>query len=119
MRIVLTVGDHEQNGFVALAKWSHLEEAEARAAIDAVDASIPEEAEPDIETAAFTFILDLMNENGDLIDNSKRQLPTQTAMALAPDQVRQWLEERPDPDSVLCRHIPEAVRRALNGGTDG
>ena len=109
-RVVLTVADHEQNGFVSLAKWSGLTEAEALEFISATDASVCDESEPDIKTAPFTFIMDLMDDNGDLIDNGKRMLPTQTAMALAPEQVRQWLEERPEPDSVMSRYIPEARR---------
>lgn len=115
-RVVLTVADHEQNGFVALAKWSHLTEPEARAFIEATDASVCDDAEPDVKTAPFTFILDLMNDNHDLVDTGKRMLPTQIAMSLAPDAVRRWLEERPDPDSVMDRFVPEAGRSALTDG---
>ena len=99
--VELTVGDHEQNGFVHLARWQFHDEASARAFIEAENAAIPEGAEPDHMTDAFTFILDLHEgvrcEN--MTDNSKN-LPMQSAMRLAPDQVRQWLDERPEPDSV-------------------
>lgn len=104
--IILTVADHDQNGFVALARSPAMTEAEARAFIEAKDALVTDESEPDIATGPFTFILDLMEANGDCIDTGKRCLPTQIAMSLAPEQVRQWLDERPDPDSVMDRHIP-------------
>ena len=97
--VELTVGDHEQNGFVHLARWQFPDEAAARAFIDAENAAIPDGAEPDHLTDAFTFILDLHEgvrcEN--MVDNS-RNLPMQSAMRLAPEQVQTWLIERPDPD---------------------
>lgn len=100
--VELTVGDHEQNGFVHLARWQFPDEASARAFIDAENAAIPDGAEPDHKTDAFTFILDLHEgercEN--MVDNS-RNLPTQSAMRLAPDQVRWWLDKRPEPDEML------------------
>jgi hypothetical protein len=106
-QVILTVADHDQNGFVALAKWPNLSEAEARAFIDAQDALVNDESEPDIKTAAFTFILDLMDdENRDLVDTGKRQLPMQIAMSLAPDQVRRWLDERPVPDLAISHAVP-------------
>jgi hypothetical protein len=90
--VVLTVVDHEQNGFVSLARWEFPNEAAARAFMAAEDAAIPEGAEPDSRDpdVAFTFLLDL--DNG-------RNLPLQAAMRLAPDQIREWLTERPDPDT--------------------
>ena len=100
--VELTVGDHEQNGFIHLARWQFPDEAAARAFIAAENAAIPEDAEPDAKTDAFTFILDLHEgvrcEN--MVDNSKN-LPMQSAMRLAPEQVQQWLAERPDPDSAV------------------
>ena len=99
--VELTVGDHEQNGFVHLARWQFLSAAAARAFIAAENEAIPQGAEPDHKTDAFTFILDLHEgvacEN--MVDNS-RNLPLQSVMRLAPDQVQRWLNERPDPDSV-------------------
>lgn len=99
--VQLTVGDHEQNGFVGVARWQFPDEPAARAFIDAENAAIPEGAEPDHKTDAFTFILDLHSgtrcEN--MIDTS-RNLPLQSAMRLAPEQVQGWLTERPEPDSV-------------------
>lgn len=103
--VVLTAADHDQNGFVALAVWPHITEREARAFIARADACVCDNAEPDVKTAAFTFILDLWR-GSDCIDNGKRHLPTQVAMSLAPEQVRAWLDERPDPDSVIERRIP-------------
>lgn len=111
MHVVLTVADHEQNGFVALARWPDMPEADARTFIATEDASITDENEPDIKTGPFTFILDLIDANGDMIDNSKRCLPTQNAMALAPEQVRRWLAERPVPDDVLGNAIPLLAAR--------
>jgi hypothetical protein len=99
--VELTVGDHEQNGFVHLARWQFPDEASARAFIDAENAAIPDGAEPDHMTEPFTFILDLHEgvRCDNMVDNS-RNLPMQSAMRLAPDQVRAWLDERPEPDSV-------------------
>jgi hypothetical protein len=75
--VTLTVADHEQNGFVALARWNFPDEVAARA-----------------------FILDLHDERGDTVDDS-RNLPMQSVMRLAPVQVSEWLDERPDPDTRL------------------
>lgn len=112
-RVVLTAADHERNGFVSLARWPLMSEAEARAFIEAADAQVSDESEPDIKTAPFTFILDLMEvTNGDLLDTGKRCLPTQVGMSLAPEQVRQWLDERPDPDSVMHRFVPQIALSA-------
>ena len=66
---------------------------------------VPAEAEPDIKTAPFTFILDL-EVNGDMIDNGKLLLPTQNAMKLAPAEVRGWVEQRPEPDDCIGRPVP-------------
>jgi hypothetical protein len=104
--VILTVGDHEQNGFVHLARWRFADEAEARRFIAEQDARVPEEAEPDHMTEPFTFILDLMAGPCDMIDNSERNLPMQNAMALAPEQVRHWLDERPEPDDAASHSIP-------------
>lgn len=103
--IVLTVADHEQNGFVALAAWRGMALSEAHEHIAGIDASIDDEMEPDIDTAPFTFILDLW-EGDDCIDSGARLLPTQIAMSLAPEQVRGWLDSRPEPDSLLFEPIP-------------
>lgn len=99
--VELTVGDHEQNGFVHLARWQFTSEAAARAFIAAENEAIPEGAEPDHMTEPFAFLLDLHEGTrcDNMVDNS-RNLPLQSAMRLAPDQVRNWLNERPDPDSV-------------------
>jgi hypothetical protein len=110
--VILTAADHEKNGFVALAQWPNLSEARAREFIAVADEHVSDESEPDIKMAAFTFVLDLMEGPYDCIDNGKRCLPTQVAMSLAPEQVRRWLEERPDPDSVIDRAVP-----ALSQGT--
>ncbi len=114
MNIVLTVADHEQNGFVALAAWNDLPEAEARALISAIDASISDEAEPDNKTAPFTFILDLINGDQDLLDTGDRFLPMQIAMAIAPAEVQWWLNERPVPDSVCHQKTPILSIAALS-----
>lgn len=100
--VTLTVADHEQNGFVALARWNFPKEVAARAFIAAENAAIPDGAEPDHRDpdVAFNFILDLHDERGDTVDDS-RNLPLQSVMRLAPDQVREWLTERPDPDTRL------------------
>lgn len=114
MSVILTVADHEQNGFVALARWTGLSEEEARTFITSIDDIVDDEAEPDNETAAYAFILDLMDDaNGDCLDTGKRMLPTQIAMSLAPFQVRRWLAERPVPDCVRNQTVPVLGRPAL------
>lgn len=105
VEVVLTVADHEKNGFIALARWQFSDEAKARSFIAEQDANVPAEAEPDIKTAPFTFILDL-EVNGDMVDNGKRLLPTQSAMTLAPDQVREWIDQRPEPDDCILKRVP-------------
>jgi hypothetical protein len=104
--VILTVADHDQNGFVSLAIWPGLSEADARRFISDADALVSDDNEPDIKTAAFTFILDLIDQRSGMIDNGKRLLPTQVAMSLAPDQVQDWLNERPRPDDVIYRSVP-------------
>jgi len=103
--VVLTVADHEQNGFVSLARWIFPDEAAARTFIEAENAAIPEGAEPDHRDpdVAFTFILDLWDGpdySAGTVDNS-RNLPMQSVMRLAPDQVSRWLDERPNPDGEM------------------
>lgn len=106
MQIILTVADHEQNGFVELAAWKHLSDEEARELIAKVDGLVSDEMEPD-ETSSFAFILDLKSDDGwDLTDTGTRTLPTQVAMRLAPDAVQDWLDERPVPDTVFHRPSP-------------
>ncbi|MBB2158031.1 hypothetical protein HLH33_17310 [Gluconacetobacter diazotrophicus] len=112
MDIILTVGDHEKNGFVALARWPGLAEAEARQVIGRMDAQVIPDAEPDNATAAFAFILDLW-DRGDLIDTGKRLLPLQDAMRIAQEPVSRWLSERPEPDDVLHRAVPALPRSSL------
>lgn len=112
--VELTVGDHDQNGFVHLARWQFPDEAAARAFIATENAAIPAGAEPDHMTEPFTFILDLHEgvrcEN--MVDNS-RNLPMQSAMRLAPDQVQWWLNARPEPDSMIDLNSPLLPTPAL------
>lgn len=115
--VILTVGDHEKNGCIHLARWAFATEAAARIFIAEQDAIVDADAaEPDVTTSPFTFILDLMAGNYDLIDTGERNLPLQNAMALAPEQVRRWLDERPEPDDCISRPVP-LLRAAASGGT--
>lgn len=97
--VILTVADHEKNGFISLARWEFPNERAARAFMAAEDAAIPEGAEPDHmdPDTAFNFLLDLASARYETVDNG-RNLPLQQAMRLAPEQVRVWLDERPNPD---------------------
>jgi hypothetical protein len=106
MMIALTVADHERNGFIELAAWKGLDEATARAFVDKIDSTVTPDMEPDHDDAPFWFILDLKDGRLDLVGTSERMLPTQVAMMLAPEQVKEWLETRPDPDSRLGRSAP-------------
>lgn len=104
--IVLTVADHEKNGFIELAQWPGLDEAVALELIRTVDKTVTDDSEPDKENAPYWFILDLKNGNHDLVETSQRLLPTQVAMKLAPEQVQVWLNERPNPNRLLGRAVP-------------
>lgn len=100
--VELTVGDHIQNGFCHIARWLFPDEAQARAFIQNENDLIDDGAEPDHMVEDYTFILDLHEGDitltgGELVDTS-RNLPLQSAMRLAPDLVREWLENRPDPN---------------------
>jgi hypothetical protein len=121
----LTACDHEQNGYVGLALWMADTLDDAMAAVARVNAMCPEEAQPDPKTEPFSFILDVhTGENGlcfDHIDDSV-SLPMQIAMRLAPDQVRAWLQTRPQPGAD-DRYPPTLGRAgdiaALQEATDG
>jgi hypothetical protein len=118
MEVILTVADHEENGFVHIARWTGHSEQSAREFVSAVDASVDPEAEPDIKSAPFTFILDIFDpQNWNLIDTGKRQLPLQIAMGLGGDHVRRWLDERPDPDAVIHRYVPVVATHQSPGGS--
>ena len=102
MIIELTVADQSKNGFIGLARWNCPDEATARNAIQAVDALVDNDMEPNLVQEDYFFVLDLhLVKNGSLDDiiNGDRLLPLQIAMRLAPEQVTQWLNTRPDPDS--------------------
>lgn len=105
--IILTAFDGPANGCIALARWNAGSEAEARQSLAAVDELIPEGAEGDMGEDEIAFLLDLHDAVGDGIDNNAKPLPMQIAMRIAPEQVRDWMAERPDPDEVLLkRAIP-------------
>ncbi len=113
MEIILTVADHEKNGFIPLGRWTGIEHDQAMSIIAAIDTQIDTEAEPDIETADFTFILDL-NDGSSLVDTGKRNLPLQIAMKLAPEEVSQWLVEKPEPDDVyLSGRMPPELNHGV------
>jgi hypothetical protein len=120
--IVLTVVDQERNGFVSLAKSTGVTEKDARKFIFCVDCLVVPESEPDND-ASFAFIIDLVSNNGDLVDTGHRLLPLQLAMSLAPDAVGDWLEERPDPNAVMHRQPIlidiDDLQRRVSGGLDG
>jgi hypothetical protein len=120
--IVLTVADHEKNGFVTLAKTNRITEEEARRFISAVDDVVDPEAEPGAD-ASFAFVADLVSGDGDLVDTGTRLLPLQLAMAIAPEAVSTWLEERPDPNRVMHRPplmiAMDDLLRRVPGGRNG
>lgn len=96
----LTVADHEQEGFVHLARWARTDRASAMKTIDRVMDLIDADAEPDRVEAPFWFILDLVEADGFSQEyEGPKMLPTQIASRLAPEQVARWLRDRPDPDS--------------------
>jgi len=115
--IILTVADHEKNGFVNIARMLYPNEACARKIIEAVDAKIDDDSEPDQDDASFWFILDLHlgDRDDQCTDTSRRRLPTQIARQIAPALVDAWLQERPDPDSVAQSPIPRI--HAIDGDT--
>ncbi len=105
-RVTLTAADHDQNGFVKLASWVSASKEVAMQFIADVDALVTDESEPNIKTAGYTFVLDLWTSPHTFEHSGERCLPTQVAMRLAPEQVRAWLAERPDPDAAFFRHTP-------------
>lgn len=104
-KVTLTVADHEKNGFVYLAQWVFPSQRAALAFITYQDEIIEDEAEPDILTVPFTFMLDLIIRE-DIIATGAKCLPMQNAMALAPQQVQNWLNEQPEPDDWANNEIP-------------
>ena len=103
--IRLTVADYDNNGFVHLARWEETDRQAARAAIDGVMALIDPEAEPHPTEAPYWFILDLVEDDGFSQEyEGPKNLPTQIASRLAPEQVAWWLEVRPDPDAHSENH---------------
>jgi len=108
--IELTVADHLQSGFLALAHWPVASLDEGQAAIAAIDALIPDDADEDPDRDDFNFILDLHQSDAwpepNCVGNSEKLVPLQLAMRIAPDEVAAWLETRPDPDRVLNRPSP-------------
>lgn len=107
--IVLTVADHEADGFIGLAQWRCDDEKSARRLIAQVDAAVEPDAEPDLATAPFTFILDLMSGD-DLLETGNRLLPMQIAARLAPEEVSRWISTRPDPNKI--RNSPRVLDKA-------
>lgn len=100
--VVLTVADHDWNGFIGLARMSFGDEEEARTFLRKVDALIDGSSEPDQEDAAYWFILDRHpgGRTDDLEETSERRIPTQVAQRIARKQVDAWLSGRPDPNLV-------------------
>ena len=92
--LILTVADHEANGFIALARFN-MPRAFCEAAIQVVNGLI-EPGSCDRGNDAFNFILDMWDDGGTVGESDT--LPLQMAMRLAPDQVQAWLNERPDPE---------------------
>lgn len=111
--IVLTVADHEAGGFVQLAYWPIATLDECHAIVAAIDGRVDGRAEPCLETAPFWFILDIYEDRYNLVDNGKRLLPTQIAMALAPAETAEWLKTRPNPDDIAHDPIPLSNRQYL------
>lgn len=115
MQIVLTVADHDRNGFVELASWRGLCEIHARRLLERIDSLVSDESEPDDETTPFSFVLDLKtDDDGTIVDTTSRSLPMQIAMRLAPEQVQSWLIARPDPDSRSFYAVPSLPVDALD-----
>lgn len=101
MHLTLTAADHKKNGFVSLANWKVQSEKIGLQIIEKVDAMIPDGSEPDVKECEFNFILDLNEDTHNLLHETTKPIPTQVAMKLAPDQVQKWLNERPEPDTVI------------------
>lgn len=97
--IALTFGDHKQNGVHQIAKWFVPSKSIGMDLAQRFNAEIPADAVPDVSIAEFTFILDVFDSNGDFEQPANTVcLPMQDAMRHAPEQVKWWLENRPDPN---------------------
>lgn len=104
--IELTVADQAQNGFVSIATWRCDSIDQAHTTARNIDDLVPEGAEGDLETDDYAFILDLHDTDDgqpNMVAQGAKALPLQIAHRLAPNQVSNWLSERPDPDSVCGR----------------
>ena len=104
--ISLTAVDFDQNGFVELARIHMDNLTDAEDTIRAVERATPNEASPSPEDDSFGFILDGFISVDDVLVETEKVLPLQTAMRIAPDQVTNWLHQRPDPDSARGEPIP-------------
>lgn len=98
--LVLTVADHLKDGFVNLAHWKFDKLEDAREALSAVNGLLPDDNPADAHADDFNFILDLHEGELDNHTDDSDLLTMQVAMKLAPDQVSEWLSDRPDPDSI-------------------
>jgi len=107
--VILTVADHDQNGFIGLARWNFSNEQDARSFVSGVDGLVDDDSEPDCADANFWFLLDIHKGAHNLLDEGVRRLPLQVAMKLAQKQVQSWLEARPDPDAVY-RNLPPVLQ---------
>lgn len=103
--IALTFGDHKQNGVHQIAKWHVPSKSVGMELVEQFNRSIPADAAPDATEAEVTFILDIFDANGDLDQPENAVcLPMQDAQRLAPEQVKWWLERRPDPNEWVKKH---------------
>lgn len=95
----LTLADHDQNGFVAVVRFTGFATtADVLAWVKAFE-PITVERDPD---ATFEFCLDVFENDHEQVDEVM-PLPTQIARRLAPAAVDRVLNERPEPDTVSGR----------------
>lgn len=103
MYVVLTVCDHEKNGFISLAKWFFENDELAKKFINHIEELIKIEENKNEENCS--FIIEINGTTNDIRFTSIN-LNLKHALLIAPEQVRSWLAEKPDPEKTFFRAVP-------------
>lgn len=101
----LTVADHDQNGFHALAVFPSFNDDKIKDDFGALNKLFPQEEFDIAKAESHSFLIDIRDSDGDLYDQIT--VPLQFANLIAEDAVREWQNKRPNPDDALMSgHMP-------------